>query len=445
MRRKRQNRKGTAGRVLCPLAAFVLAAAFIIGTPPLSGAAWAVELERECSFQVMPVTEGGSIPEGQPGEKVDVAIDLYLVAEAWEIDGYDTYDYHVATDSPYYAGIAAFVSAHEGSGWQSEEDSTGLIFRYSPEAGAEGEGWEALAREAAAVGLGESAGLLPTVTGEAGSRLSGLEAGLYLVVARGSSLDGKADYVTELDTEEGGREIATIAYTDDYVYRFSPQMISLPTKEAAEGNASTSDTGEWIYDLGGLELKFDLDSRYVSLEIVKEITRYGAPATFVFEVEASQDGRVVYSDVVALSFDENSGRGKSVILEDKIPAGADVTVSEVYAGASYSLTGIRAEAVGGIPEGTSYTVDLASGRAVITAISAGNMGGADEEGSDIGARVTFTNDYNGSGNSGGAIANHFERDGADGEWSWNQYQYNAGSGMWEWNGTLPAVTENTVR
>lgn len=447
MRRKRQNRKGTAGRVYGPLAAFVLAAAFVIGAPPLSGQAWAVELERECSFQVLPVTEGGSIAEGQPGEKVDVAIDLYLVAQAREVGGYDTYDYYVSSDSPYYTGIASFVQTRGDQGWEYEQDEAGLTFRYSPRA--EGEGWEALARETASAGLAENAELSPTASGEAGSTLSGLDAGLYLVVARGGSLDRKADYVTELDTEDGRKELVTTAYSDDCVYRFRPQLISLPSRRTPDGNIGTADPGEWLYDLAGMELKFDLDSRFVSLEIVKGITRYASPATFVFEVEASREGRVVYSDIVTLSFDEESRGDKSVLLEDKIPAGADVIVTEIYSGADYSLTGITASAVGGeAPEGTSYTADLASGRAVITAISAGNIGSAEEgvtEGTGIVSRVTFTNDYNGSGNGGGGVTNHFEWDGGEAGWNWNQYRYNAGSGRWEWNGALPAVTDTTVR
>lgn len=436
MRRKRQNRKGTAGRVLSPVAAFVLAAAFVIGAPPLSGEAWAVELERDCSFQVMPVTEGGNIAEGQPGEPVDVVIDLYLVAQAREVEGYDTYDYYIPKDSPYYARISAFAAAGENAGWEMEEDAAGMTFRYRPREGEAGEAWEALSREAAVVGLTEAPELMPAATGDAGSTLTNLEAGLYLVVARGSSLEQKEDYVTELEREDGTTEPATIAYSDEYVYRFRPQMISLPTKESTGGGISTADPGEWVYDLGGIELKFDLDSRYASLEIVKGISTYGAPASFVFEVEASLEGRVVYGDIVTLSFDENSRGDKSVLLEDKIPAGADVTVTEVYSGAAYSLVGITVSAVGGeMPEGTSYTTDLASGRAVVTAISAG----------DQVSRITFTNDYNGSGNSGGAVINHFERESADAGWNWNQYRYNAGSGSWEWNGTLPAVMDVTVR
>ena len=186
-----------------------------------------------------------------------------------------------------------------------------------------------------------------------------------------------------------------------------------------------------------MELKFEQEPRRTSLEIVKNLVRYAGPAAFVFEVEAREGDSVVYSDIVTFSFDENTGNNKTIVLEDRIPAGADVTVTEIYSGVAYSLTDVTAgssEGTGESTEGTAYITDVSSARAVITSISAGET-----------ARVVFTNDYNGSGSSGGAITNHFERDGAEAEWNWNQYMYNAGSGRWEWNGTLPAVTDTTVR
>lgn len=432
MRRKRQNRKGAPGRVLCPLLAFVLTAGFIIGMPPISGEALAVELDRECSLQVVPVEEGGSAAEGQPGERVDVSVDLYLVAEAREVRGQDSYDFIVKKDSPYYSMAAAFMEEQGEGGWEWEIDAEGLTFRYSPEADSQASGWEEFsARASAAILVGEEEPE-PFITGEAGSRIENLKAGLYLMAARGSSLESREEYVS-VDTLEGEEVLSTIAYTDESIYRFSPQLISLPTKEPEGGTVSTAGSGEWLYALNGMELKFDLDSRYTSLEIVKNLDQYVNPAAFVFQVEAREGDRVVYSDIVTISFDGSSGTGKSVVLEEKIPAGCDVTVTEVYSGASYSLTALDAGAEGETPD-TAYAADLAAGRASVTSISAGTV-----------TRVTFTNSYNGSGNSGGAVTNHFEREGADGDWNWNQYQYNGNSGLWEWNGSLPAVMDATVR
>ena len=433
MRRRRQNRKGAPGRVLCPMLAFVLAAVFVIGTPHLSGVAWAVELDRKCSVQIAPVSEGGSMTEDQPGEKVDLNIDLYLVAKARAVSGHDMYDYFVEKDSPYYTVVSGCV--RENGGWEYEDDLEGLIFRCSTEI--EGDGWEELAREAASAALNGETVLSPDAGGEAGSTLTDLNPGLYLAVARGSELEDRVDYMTVGEDAEGNQDIFTIAYTDAFTYRFRPQLFSLPAKEPENGTVSTANGGEWLYALNGAELKFEQEPRRTSLEIVKNLTRYAGPAAFVFEVEAREGDDVVYSDIITCSFDENAGNSRTVVLEDKIPVGADVTVTEVYSGASYSLTGVAAGPSDGIeknPEGTIYTADLSSGRATITNISSGEP-----------ARVVFTNDYNSSGNGGGAVTNHFERDGAEAEWTWNQYQYNAGAGRWEWNGALPAVKDATVR
>lgn len=431
MKRRRQNRKGAVRRVLCPMLAFVLASAFAIGTPRLSGNAWAVELDRKCSVQIAPVVEG-SVTEGQPGERVGLTVDLYLVAEAREVGGQDTYDYIVEKDSPYYAALSAFLRENEG--WEYEDSGEGLVFRCMAET--KGNDWEALSRAAAAAALtGED--VIPDAAGEAGSSLADLNAGLYLAAARGSRLEDKVDYVTVREDEEGNQGIFTLAYTDAFIYRFRPQLFSLPTKEPEGGTVSTANSGEWLYALNGVELKFEQEPRRTSLEIVKNLVRYAGPAAFVFEVEAREGDSVVYSDIVTFSFDENTGNNKTIVLEDRIPAGADVTVTEIYSGVAYSLTDVTAgssEGTGESTEGTAYITDVSSARAVITSISAGET-----------ARVVFTNDYNGSGSSGGAITNHFERDGAEAEWNWNQYMYNAGSGRWEWNGTLPAVTDTTVR
>lgn len=439
MRRKRQNRKRKTGRMLCPLMTFALAAAWIIGTPSLNGEAWAVELNRSCTLQVAPVEEGSNAPEGRPGESVDLAIDLYLVAEAWEVSGYDTYDYHVSADSPYYASVAAYLQAEESQGWEWEQDTEGLRFRYRETGHEEGAGWEGLAQEAAAVVLRDNEEIQPSAAGEAGSRIADLSTGLYLVIARGGDLTEKEAYVTRLETEEGGEELVTAAYTTGQSYLFRPQLISMPGKAPENGSINTAGQGEWMYELLGVELKPIVGPRYASLEIVKSLDSYDTPASFVFQVEAFAGEQNVYSDVVTISFDGSSGEAKALLLEEKIPAGARVTVTEVYSGAGYELADLAVSTVGETQEALSYTVDFGAGQAVIESIPSGR------EGAGVTARVTFVNTSNGSGNSGGAITNHFERNAADADWSWNQYWYDGAVGRWGWNPGLPAVTDTTVR
>ena len=217
-------------------------------------------------------------------------------------------------------------------------------------------------------------------------------------------------------------------------------MVSLPGKEPEEGIIGTAGAGEWLYNLTGAELKPIVSSRYTSLEVVKVLEGYISPASFVFQVEASREGRMIYSDVLTISFDGSSGSTKSVLLEGKIPAGADVTVTEVYSGAAYDLTALTAGPGTGEPrEGTGYDTDLEAARAVITAI------GPERTEGEAAGRVTFTNSYNGSGNNGGAITNHFEREEEEADWSWNQYRYDPAAGSWGWNPALPAVTDITAR
>ena len=104
----------------------------------------------------------------------------------------------------------------------------------------------------------------------------------------------------------------------------------------------------------------------------------------------------MYSDVVSLVFD--AAGTKSVTIEN-IPAGAQVTVTEVYSGASYSLTADTAQ--------TQQVQIVADG----------------EEGAPV--SVSFENEYNESLNGGSSVENHFNytepADPADtGTWSWEQ-------------------------
>jgi hypothetical protein len=109
--------------------------------------------------------------------------------------------------------------------------------------------------------------------------------------------------------------------------------------------------------------------------------------------------------VVALTFD---AAGKQSLTIEKIPAGAVVTVTEIYSGGSYKVTGsgefetviLANEAYDQVVEETTEEVETAT--------------------------VTFVNDYDGSSNGGTGVVNHFEE----------------GNGGWVWtNGPEPEVAE----
>ena len=144
-----------------------------------------------------------------------------------------------------------------------------------------------------------------------------------------------------------------------------------------------TDGDEWIYgDEEGrriyVGLKPERKDRFGDLILEKKITAYNETfqgASFVFEVKAVKDDRVVYNDLVSLSFDDY---GTQTARIEGIPAGAQVTVTEIYSGAGYTPTG-----------GNSVK------NTVITA-----------EGDT--ARVSFENEYKGTFNGGNtSVVNHF--------------------------------------
>ncbi len=375
MKRERKSRNRVLRRLACLMAASILAAGFILAAPALSETAHAVELGEACSLTV--AVEPKEM-DGGAQEMPDVALDLYKVADAVPLEGQDAYTYGVIPEAgEIYAGLAF-----------DEADSR--------------EGWQELAQQAAAVAFG--AGSKPDVTVETveNDRLTttGLDAGLYLMIARGRNLTAEEYIVRNTAAEEGETDswITTVAYSDSYVFTYEPQLVSLPAKEAdEEGNIVISGSGEWIYNATAV-LKPELSGRYAALRIDKELLSYrtGNPATFVFLVEATLQGETVYSNVVSMDF--NEAGSQSELITDKIPVGAEVTVTEVYSGVTYRI---------------------AEGSQTVQNIILNNIE-PDEEGfSNI---VSFRNEYDGTGRSGSSITNHFEYmdDGAGLVWNWTQ-------------------------
>ncbi len=86
--------------------------------------------------------------------------------------------------------------------------------------------------------------------------------------------------------------------------------------------------------------------------------------------------------------------GSKTLTIDQIPAGLSVTVTEVYSGASYTVSGSGEETV------------------LIVSDAAAGADAAQE------ASVVFTNRYNGGNRGGYGVTNRFESDG-NGGWTWN--------------------------
>lgn len=381
MKSKRISRRRFGKRLACLVSASVLAAGFIIGVPGFGRTAHAVELETACSLTV---TVEPKTMDGGPEEMPDVVLDLYKVADAVEVEGQDTYAYETAEDS-LYAGLIPEAGSVEGAEITNE-------------------GWKQLAQQAASVTFGS--GKAPDVTAEElrNDRLTAgeLDAGLYLVIARGRDM-APEEYIVQKEGnpeegETGESRVATVAWSDSYVFTYEPQLISLPTKEAdADGNILTSNPGDWIYN-ASVVLKPELAGRFAALRIDKELLSFytGSPATFVFTVEATLNGRTVYSNALSMTF--NGPGTQSELVVDEIPVGAEVVVTEVYSGNTYRIS---------------------AGTPGVQTLILNNIGPEDAGFSNI---ASFQNEYDGTGRNGSAITNHFEYadDGAGMVWNWTQ-------------------------
>ena len=177
------------------------------------------------------------------------------------------------------------------------------------------EAWKEVSSEAAdLLEENEKAGKAPEADGKttlysASGTIRDLPVGLYLVVA-------------------------SDADSDSYTYRFTPYLISLPSNSYRQTGAGED---AWVYDAEA-GLKPERSERYGSLKIVKTVTNFDSTKgrqTFVFQVDGSKDGQLIYSNVVSLDFDGTELPTREAVL-DKIPVGCQITVTEVYSGASYS-------------------------------------------------------------------------------------------------------------
>ncbi|HBA47397.1 MAG TPA: hypothetical protein DCZ91_06285 [Lachnospiraceae bacterium] len=334
----------------------------MLALPLMGSAAQDLDLSKDCSLTVSP---GGEETAALLAE-ANVVVDLYKVAEATQSSGVDGYGFQVLGD---YGSLTI--------GADMDNDA-----------------WKDLAQDAARIALGVDPGTQPKLPIVSGAPLGtditdsdGSEAltpGLYLMIARGANV---ADYVTTIKAEDGTESIVTVAYSGDYIIRFAPELVAVPSKEADEnGVISTLNPGDWIYGLT-VFLKPDLEERDGSLEIIKDLLTYedSSEALFLFQVEAVLDGQLVYSDIVSMTF---NAPGEQRKLLEGIPVGAEVTVTEVYSGASYTL------------------VSGPNGPVVISA--------------DEVASVTFVNDYDYSERESHGITNNFTFDLENGEWVWVQ-------------------------
>ena len=371
-------------RWICLLTALTLAVGMCIAEP-LAGTAAPLEADDNgfvrgsCSLTIHPEDPSKDEADsfGEDLTSADVVVDLYQIARAVKTPGYDTYHYET---------LPGYDLDIPGNAEVGNEDDLKKM----------AEEWEELAQKAAGIALDEQKPGTP-VQGSgaaAGTKVSDLDAGLYLLVARGSKMTALADYKMEItqkdpDTQEETTTIATIANSDRYTYAFLPQLVSIPSKPAdADGVINTANPGDWLFDMT-VNMKPERLPRYGSLEIIKTLSEYETmggvqeSATFVFEVTGMLDGESVYSNVESITF---TAAGQERVTLDRIPAMAEVTVKEVYSGSSYELT---------VPGDRTATI------AAETIVS-----------------VEFENEYDGRRTNGHGIKNQFVYDEERGTWEW---------------------------
>lgn len=344
-------------------AAMILAVSVCAAKPVVSGAA-PVDVDKVCSLKVFPEDPNKQEADkfGEDLESAKVVVDIYQIAKAVKTP-YDTYAYDL-TNSYQELELVDTPTAED---------------------------WKSLAQQAARIAFGDGEADTPIRSGvvTADEEVS-LDAGLYLIIARGESLTSVTDYKIEVsETEESDSKIATIANSYRYQYIFAPQLVSLPTKTADEdGIINTANPSEWYYDLT-VNLKPERTARYGALEIVKTLSEYESeegiesPVTCVFEVTGILNGEEVYSEVESITFTK---AGQERVVLNQIPALAEVTVREVYSGAGYELT---------VPGDRTTTI---AANEIVS--------------------VDFENVYNGQRRGGHGIKNQFVQD-ENGVWHWH--------------------------
>ena len=179
-------------------------------------------------------------------------------------------------------------------------------------------------------------------------------------------------------------------------YTFTPYLTALPSSEYTLTGTGSED---WNYHTE-VGLKAGEETQYGKLNITKVLTNYNETlgrTSFVFQIEGRDEtGTVVYSNVISTT---HEGTEPETVKLDKIPAGLNVTVTEVYSGASYRIVG----------SDTDSDVIWSD-----SAVEAGTAGGKGPNGE---AGVTFTNEYDGGNRGGYGVTNHFDSDG-NGGWVW---------------------------
>ncbi len=499
MKTKRQSPERGLRQALAVLLTLALAVGLVLSAPAPDGPAYGAPVPQapgDSGEDAAPDTgdaaaAGGKITlnfardsAGNPITDLDpeqTQVDLYRVAPAVKLSGYDAYAYCVDNTMPCYELIRAYLDDLQSAGWHSEalraapagypqtEGAGEWLLFYATGDVAVSE-WQKLAELLAEYYLTSpdaGGGSLPspdysTVIGQSAA----VPEGLYFATVHGKDMKPE-DYIAVEHPltatgyrQEKGR-ICTAAYSADKLCYFQPQLISLPNRGMdAAGNAVTDTTlpGEWFFDVTVIT-KGEALPRYADLEIVKRLENPGAePAVFVFRVAAyapEDTGRTnpIYQKVVTVPYN-GTGEMDPVLLANVIPVGSTVVITEEYTGAGYVLSGadteIRWNGEDHPSEPPAFpaqpVVDAAAGTVIITEIPAGGIhmetpsGGEHILPDGTVETVIFTNERGDAAPPhGGMVVNRFAYDTENKGWTWMKISVNKETG--EWTETLAEPVE----
>ena len=318
-------------------------------TPSLSAAGLDLDTPNKVVVNLVPSDkEGTTFATDIVNAKIEA--DLYLVAKAVKDTGYDSYHYEYYGSA--FSTLEDAVSKAVVADPNNQNDYGTMMKKFSP-----------IAQEAAKIVLNNTVNTENTPVATAASEITvdNLDAGLYLLILRGSDLNkdesdtgyftkmtkvGGGTYKEYADAEDPTKDVeitATRAISSDYEYLFEPQLISLPAK--SEGNYNTA-YGTWTNILN-ITAKPDWKPRNGELRITKTLTKYvdqskenySEPAIFVFDIigrkTSDENGEIIYRRQIAMNFTSQDQVGKTETLTD-IPVGTYVWVEETYQGAHYT-------------------------------------------------------------------------------------------------------------
>lgn len=218
-------------------------------------------------------------------------VNLYRIATGSKDGTYDTYNYTFDVES--------FKELGNG---------------YDP-ATMTSDSWQAMAETAK--GIVADKKLTPDATAAAGDDITGLPDGLYLVIVPDTA-------------------------SSTHSYTFTPAIVALPGKVDADGSpVYRTDLGTWTNATDpvtpvNVNVKGSMTQLFGSLKINKTVSNFlGEPVTFTYHVVDTKTGGKEYEVFTGVHYTAEGVQSDTI---NQIPAGMELTVTEIDTGAGYRLT-----------------------------------------------------------------------------------------------------------